>query len=104
MYKLVVFVPLSHLSAVRSAVCAAGAGRTGKYDNCSFYSIGTGTFRPLTGAKPYIGRNGKLSKVKEARLEVLVPERSAKKIVAALKKAHPYEEPAFELYPFKKTG
>ena len=102
MYKLVVFVPLSHLAAVRRAVFAAGAGKIGNYDNCSFYSLGTGTFRPLAGAKPYIGRSGKISKVKEARMEIVVPERSVKKVVAAMKSAHPYEKPAFDLYTLKK--
>ena len=103
MFKLVIFVPLSHLEAVRQAVCQAGAGKSGKYDNCSFYSVGTGTFRPLAGAKPFIGKQGKIAKVKEARLEVVVPAKLLKQTVAALKKNHPYEEPAFDIIPLKKN-
>ena len=98
-YKLVTFVPESHLDKVRKAVCKAGAGKIGgKYDNCSFYSFGTGTFRPLPGAKPFIGKKGKLVKVSEARLEIIVAKKDLKKVIAAMKKAHPYEEPAFDVY------
>ncbi|MFA4843433.1 MAG: YqfO family protein [Candidatus Margulisiibacteriota bacterium] len=96
--KLVVFVPLSHLEKIRAALCAAGAGKIGQhYDNCTFYTIGTGTFRPLKGAKPFLGQIGKVTRVKEARLETIVPRTRLKKVMAALKKAHPYEEPAYDL-------
>ncbi len=98
--KLVVFVPHSHLEKVRKAICSAGAGKIGgKYDNCTFYTFGTGTFRPLKGARPYLGRCGKLEKVSEARLETIVLKKDLKKVVTAMKKAHPYEEPAFDVYP-----
>jgi len=98
--KLVVFVPVKELARVRAAICAAGAGKIGgKYDNCTFYSVGTGTFRPLKGAKPHIGKIGKLARVKEARLETIVTSKGLKKVIAALKKAHPYEEPAYDVYP-----
>jgi hypothetical protein len=97
--KLVVFVPLSYLEKVRSAICAAGAGRIGKkYDNCVFYTVGTGTFRPRPGSKPRLGTIGKLAKVKEARLETIVARKELKNVIAALRRAHPYEEPAFEVY------
>lgn len=100
LFKLVVFVPRSHLEKVRKAVCAAGAGKIGrKYDNCTFYTFGTGTFRPLKGAKPYLGKHGKLENVSEARLETIVPKKDIKKVIAAMKKAHPYEEPAYDIYP-----
>jgi len=99
MYKLVVFIPMSHLEKVRLAVCQAGAGKLGNYDCCTFISKGTGTFRPLPGAHPYIGKRGKISKVKEARLETLVQKKDLKKVIAAMKKAHPYEEPAYDIYP-----
>jgi len=99
-FKLVVFVPLSHLEKVRSAICQAGAGKIGKnYDNCTFYTSGTGTFRPLAGAKPFIGKGGKLARVKEARLETIVAQKDRKRVTAALKKSHPYQEPAFDYYP-----
>ncbi|MDD4178672.1 MAG: hypothetical protein PHH14_01300 [Candidatus Margulisbacteria bacterium] len=98
--KLIVFIPLSYLEKVRAAICAAGAGKIGgKYDSCTFYSVGTGTFRPLKGAKPHIGKIGKLARVKEVRLETIVAGKDLKKVMAALKKAHPYEEPAFDVYP-----
>ena len=99
-YKLVVFVPRSHLEKVRSAVCRAGAGKIGqKYDNCTFYAFGTGTFRPLSGAKPFIGKRGKIERVSEVRLETIVAGKDIRKVIAALKKSHPYEEPAFDVYP-----
>lgn len=102
MYKLVVFVPEKALEKVRKAICSAGAGKIGKkYDNCTYYSIGTGTFRPLKGARPYIGKVGKLEKVKEFRLETMVPDKILKKVIAAMKRAHPYEEPAYDVYPLK---
>jgi len=100
LFKLVVFVPLSHLEKVRNAVCSAGAGKIGKkYDNCTFYALGTGTFRPRKNAKPFIGKKGGLVKVKEARLETIAAKKDLKKVIAAMKSAHPYEEPAFDVYP-----
>lgn len=99
-YKLVVFVPLRQLNKVREAICQAGAGKIGKsYDYCTFTTKGTGTFRPLKGANPFIGKKGKLTSVAEVRLETIVPVKAAKKVLAALLKAHPYEEPAYDLYP-----
>lgn len=98
-FKLVVFVPKTHLEKVRKSVCRAGAGRIGDYDNCSFYTFGTGTFRPLKGANPYLGKKGKIQKVREARLEILVEKKNLKKVISTLKKVHPYEEPAFDIYP-----
>jgi len=99
MYKLVVFIPESHLEKVRGAICQAGAGKLGNYDYCTFTSKGTGTFRPLKGAKPYIGKIGKLKKVQEIRLETIVQKKDLRKVIAAMKKAHPYEEPAYDIYP-----
>jgi len=101
-FKLAVFVPLSHLEKISQAIFSAGGGRIGRYDQCSFYSLGTGTFRPLAKAKPYKGRSRKLSRAAEARLEVVVPAGRIKLVIKALKKAHPYEEPAFDLYPLAK--
>lgn len=102
MYKLVVFVPEKALEKVRKAICSAGAGKIGKkYDNCTFYARGTGTFRPLAGARPHIGKVGKLEKAKEYRLETIVAKKHLKKVIAAMKRAHPYEEVAYDIYPLK---
>jgi hypothetical protein len=96
MYKLIIFVPKTHLEKVRQAVFEAGAGRIGNYDRCSFVSEGYGTFRPLKGSKPFIGKQGKLKKVKECRLEIAVMDNALRKTVLAMKAAHPYEEPAYD--------
>lgn len=97
-YKLVVFVPQSHLENVRIAICKAGAGQIGNYDNCTFMSSGIGTFKPLKGARPFKGQKGKLERVGEARLETIVPAKKIKKVISAMKKAHPYEEPAYDVF------
>lgn len=98
-YKLVVFVPQSHVEQVRVAICAAGAGKIGKkYDNCTFMSSGIGTFRPLEGAKPHIGQVGHIERVGEARLETIVLKKDLKKVIAAMQAAHPYEEAAYDVY------
>ena len=96
--KLVVFVPADALEAVRDAVFAAGAGRIGEYERCSWYTEGTGTFRPLPGATPTVGEVGEEEHVAELRLETVFPSQRRDEIVAALRRAHPYEEPAFDIY------
>jgi len=96
-YKLVVFVPVESLATVSNAVFAAGAGAIGNYSNCGFGAEGTGTFLPLENAKPAIGKKGKLEKVPEIRFETIVPAEQLDKVVAAMKKAHPYETPAFDI-------
>jgi hypothetical protein len=96
--KLVVFVPVEALDAVRDAVFAAGAGRIGDYERCSWYAEGTGTFRPLPGANPAIGEVGEEERVPELRLETVFPGERRDEVVAALHRAHPYEEPAFDVF------
>jgi hypothetical protein len=96
--KLVVFVPAQALDAVRDALFDAGAGRIGDYERCSWYAEGTGTFRALPGANPTVGEVGKEERVSELRLETVFPEEQQDEIVAALRRAHPYEEPAFDIY------
>ena len=96
--KLVVFVPADALDAVRDAVFAAGAGRIGEYERCSWYTEGTGTFRALPGANPAVGEVGKEERVPELRLEIVFPAERHEDVVAALRRAHPYEEPAFDVY------
>ncbi len=96
-YKLVVFVPVESLAEISNAVFAAGAGAIGNYSNCGFSADGMGTFLPLGGAKPAIGKKGKLEKVLEIRFETIVPADKLDKVVTAMKKAHPYETPAFDI-------
>jgi hypothetical protein len=95
--KLVVFVPIDALEAVRDAVFAAGAGRIGDYERCCWYTEGTGTFLPRAGADPAIGEVGTEERVPELRLETIYPAASHDAVVAALRAAHPYEEPAFDV-------
>ncbi len=97
--KLVVFVPPEALDAVREALFAAGAGRIGAYGRCSFYTEGTGTFLGGEGTAPAVGRTGVEERVPELRLETVYPEERHDEVVAALRGAHPYEEPAFDVYP-----
>ncbi len=97
--KLVVFVPREALDAVRDAVFAAGAGRIGDYERCSWYAAGTGTFFGGEGTDPAIGESGHEERVAELRLETVYPVEHEAAVVRALREAHPYEEPAFDLYP-----
>ena len=97
--KLVVFVPAEALDAVRDAVFAAGAGRIGEYERCSWYTEGTGTFFAGEGAEPTVGERGREEHVPELRLETVYPVEREAEVVRALRAAHPYEEPAFDLYP-----
>ena len=97
-YKLILYIPHSHLERVRIALCSAGAGKIGKYDNCTFMSSGIGTFRPLKGSKPFQGKEGRVTRVGEARLETVIPAAKIKKVISAMKKVHPYEEVAYDVY------
>ena len=97
--KFVVFVPPSHTDRVLHAVAEAGAGKIGDYDSCSFILRGTGRFRPLKGASPFIGQTGKVEEVEEDRIEVIVPEIHMKNVLQAARAAHPYEEMAYDIYP-----
>jgi len=96
--KLVVFVPREALDRVRDAVFAAGAGRIGAYERCSWYSEGTGTYLGGDGTSPAIGAAGREERVSELRLETVFPAERQGAVVAALRAAHPYEEPAFDVY------
>jgi hypothetical protein len=96
--KLVVFVPESALEALRDAVFEAGAGRIGDYERCSWYTPGTGTFLGGEDADPSIGERGREERVPELRLETVFPAERQREVVAALRAAHPYEEPAFDVY------
>jgi hypothetical protein len=96
--KLVVFVPREALDAVRTALFEAGAGRIGDYEHCSWYTQGTGTFLGGEGTNPTLGEAGREQRVAELRLETIFPEEKQEDVIAALRRAHPYEEPAFDVY------
>ncbi len=96
--KLVVFVPREALDDVREALFAAGAGRIGNYQHCSWYTEGTGTFLGGEGTSPSVGQAGREERVNELRLETVFPAEHEDEVIAALRRAHPYEEPAFDVY------
>jgi dinuclear metal center YbgI/SA1388 family protein len=102
-YKLVTFVPAEHAEAVSRAVFAAGAGRIGKYSSCSFRAPGTGTFFGEEGTNPTIGEAGRLEQTSEVRIETIVSIADVDAVVRALRAAHPYEEPAFDLVRLAKS-
>jgi len=97
-YKLVTFVPVNDVNTVAEAIYAAGAGRIGNYSHCGFQTEGVGTFLPLEGAKPTIGERGRFEKVDEIKLEAVVPGDKVGAVVSAMRKAHPYETPAFDVF------
>jgi hypothetical protein len=91
-------VPREALDAVRTALFEAGAGRIGEYEHCSWYTQGTGTFFGGEGTNPSLGEAGREQRVAELRLEKVFPEEKQDEVIAALRLAHPYEEPAFDVY------
>ena len=93
------FVPETHAGKVRQSMGEAGAGRVGNYTQCSFSVKGVGRFRPERGAKPAIGKVGKLEEVKEERITMQCERRLINRVISAIKKAHPYEEPPIFVYP-----
>ena len=101
--KLVVFVPAERLEGVRDALFPFIAAQ-GNYRDCSFAAEGIGTFTPLEGAQPFTGTIGVPASVREERLELLMPRRQLPRAIKALLAAHPYEEPAFDIYPLLNEG
>ena len=97
--KLVVFVPTDDAARMVDALAQAGAGRIGAYERCAWTTIGVGTFRPTDKATPAIGRAGQVEAVAETRVEMVVPAPARRAVLDALRATHPYEEPAFDLYP-----
>lgn len=98
MYKLAFYVPVEDAEAVKEAVFVTGAGRIGNYEACCFQTPGTGQFRPLAGASPHIGQVGDLERVEELKVELVCEDDLIEEAVAALRAAHPYEEPAFDVW------
>ena len=101
--KLVWFVPEGSLDDTREAVFRAGGGRIGEYERCSWYASGTGTFIGGEGTDPAVGERGREERVPELRVETVVPLSRLGDVVAALRSAHPYEEPAYDVYPLLDT-
>ncbi|MCX8130634.1 MAG: Nif3-like dinuclear metal center hexameric protein [Clostridia bacterium] len=104
LYKIVVFVPADSIERVREAMCNAGAGWIGNYSDCSFSIKGTGTFKPLEGTNPYMGKKGILEKVDEYRLETIVPQSLLNNVIDAMLNIHPYEEVAYDVYELARKG
>lgn len=101
-YKLCFYVPEEHAEAVKQAVFEAGAGRIGDYDCCSFQVAGQGQFRPLEGSDPYIGGQGEVETVPEFRVETICTKDRLRSVISALRQAHPYEEPAIDLWKLEE--
>ena len=97
--KLVWFVPADALDTTREAVFGAGGGRIGEYTRCTWYAAGTGTFLGGEGTSPTLGESGREERVAELRVETVVPEGRIRDAIVALRLAHPYEEPAYDVYP-----
>jgi hypothetical protein len=98
MFKICYHVPESHLESTKAALFRAGAGRIGDYDCCAWQVRGQGQFRPLPGSNPFIGRGGEVATVDEYRVEMVCADGQIEAAVAALKQAHPYEEPAYDVW------
>jgi hypothetical protein len=98
MHKLVFYVPQDDLDTVKSAVFSTGAGKIGNYDYCCWQVLGEGQFRPLAGSNPHIGQQDQVEVVAEYRVELVCEDHIIKQAVNALKAAHPYEEPAYDVW------
>ncbi|MGL5311732.1 MAG: Nif3-like dinuclear metal center hexameric protein [Peptostreptococcaceae bacterium] len=104
LYKLAVFVPNTHVEKVKDALAKAGCGHIGNYSNCSFSTEGTGNFKPLEGANPYIGEEGVVESVNETKIETILPQRILGGVISSMLNAHPYEEVAYDLYKLENKG
>ena len=95
--KIITFVPDDAVDTVIDALSEAGAGRIGNYERCAWTTSGVGTFRPLPGANPTLGQINKIERVPEVRVEMVLPRQLREAVISALRAAHPYEEPAFDI-------
>lgn len=99
MYQIVFYVPETHLEAVKGALFEAGAGKIGDYDSCAWQTFGQGQFRPLAGSDPYLGQTGQVETVAEYRVELVCEGAVLETAIEAMLAAHPYEEPAYSVWP-----
>lgn len=97
MLKLTFFVPEDHAESVKQAVFDAGAGLIGDYEHCAWQYLGTGQFRPMQGANPFLGKVGDLETAPELRVEMVCEDLCIEAVIKALKSAHPFEEPAYDV-------
>ena len=98
MFKLCFFIPETHIEQVKNALFNKGAGRIGQYDCCSWQVLGEGQFRPLKGSQPFLGKESHIEKVAEYKVEMVCEDHLIEDVVKELRKTHPYEEPAYEVY------
>lgn len=101
LYHLFVYVPIETAETVKEALFSAGAGKYEHYDQCCWEGEGTGQFRPLSGSNPAIGKQNSLEKVEEVKIEMICEGKKIKEVLHALKKSHPYEEPAYGVIEIK---
>ena|SRR3990167_9965020 len=99
MYKVTVYIPESHLERVKQAMFDAGAGRISPYDHCCWQTKGTGQYRPLEGSQPYAGKQNQVSSEEEYLVELVCDDELIKLVLMAMLEAHPYETPAYAVYP-----
>lgn len=99
--KIVVFVPETHADAIREAIGKTGAGKIGNYTFCSFSTKGIGRFKPEKGAHPTIGKIGTIESIAEEKIETICERKKLQAVIKAVKKAHPYEEIPFDIYPLE---
>lgn len=104
LYKIAVYVPEGYENGVIDALTSAGAGYIGNYSCCTYSVKGEGTFKPLEGTRPFIGEHGRVEHVREVRIETIAKSTMVKDIIDAMLKSHPYEEPAYDIYPLKNRG
>ncbi len=97
--KIVVYTPTTHANQIREALSIAGACHIGNYSHCSFSTKGIGRFQPLDNSQPYIGTHNQVQEVEEERIETICPAPLLQKVLDSIRTAHPYEEPAIDVYP-----
>ncbi|HLB42833.1 MAG TPA: NGG1p interacting factor NIF3 [Gammaproteobacteria bacterium] len=98
MYKICFYVPNTHLEEVKNALFAQGAGKIGGYSHYAWQILGEGQFLPLANSNPFIGTQNQLEKVSEYKVEMICNDQYIQAAIAALKKSHPYEEPAYQVW------
>lgn len=104
LYKLAVYIPMTHEKIVREALGEIGAGYIGNYSNCTFNSLGIGTFKPEEKSNPFIGEMGKIEEVKEVKIETVVSSSILQKTISKMIEVHPYEEVAYDVYKLENKG